>query len=206
MDLNLFDYLILTIIAFSGWSGFRKGFLHALGSIISLAVGIMLSIMYYRNLAAYLQDYYGVTGSLAESIRSKIPMTALKLNQEQIINGLGLGDASNYLAHLLVMALCFIAIFLLASKLTQFLWLGIESVMKWGGLSPIDAFLGVVLAISQNLIILSITLGLLYPALLLASKMGFYSALVVVESIDKSLSAAYMLHTYELLKAWIGIS
>jgi uncharacterized membrane protein required for colicin V production len=67
MDLNLFDYLILTIIAFSGWSGFRKGFLHALGSIISLAVGIMLSIMYYRNLAAYLQDYYGVTGSLAES-------------------------------------------------------------------------------------------------------------------------------------------
>lgn len=78
--------------------------------------------------------------------------------------------------------------------------------MKWGGLSPIDAFLGVVLAISQNLIILSITLGLLYPALLLASKMGFYSALVVVESIDKSLSAAYMLHTYELLKAWIGIS
>jgi hypothetical protein len=27
MDLNLFDYLILTIIAFSGWSGFRKGFL-----------------------------------------------------------------------------------------------------------------------------------------------------------------------------------
>lgn len=206
MSLNAFDYLILAVAALSGWSGFHKGFLHAVGSIISLAVGILLSIMYYRDLATYLQDYYGITAALAESIRSKIPLAALKIDNELIINGLNFSDSANYLAYLLVVALCFIAIFLVGSKLSQLLWLGIESLLTWGCLSSINSYLGIVLAVSRNLIILSIILGLLYPALRLASKMGFYLMLALVETVDNSLSASHMLQTYELLKAWAGIS
>ncbi|NLO22150.1 MAG: hypothetical protein GX119_09140 [Syntrophomonadaceae bacterium] len=198
--------MILAIAALSGWSGFHKGFLHAVGSIVSLATGIFLSVIYYRDLATYLQEYYGLTGALAESIRSNIPLTALKVDNEMVINGLNLGDAANYLAYLLIMALSFIVIFLVASKLTQLLWLGIENLLTWGFLSSINSLLGIVLAVSRNLIILSIILGLLYPALLLASEMGFYLMLALVETIDKSLSASYMLQTYEILKNWAGIS
>ena len=206
MSFNTFDYFILAIAVLSGWSGFHKGFLYTVGSMFSLAAGVLLSIVYYRDLAAYLQEYYGVTGALAESIRSKIPLTALKVDNELIINGLNLGDAANYLAYLLIMALSFIVIFLLSSKLIQLLWLGIENLLTWGSLSSINACLGIVLAVSRNLVILSMILGLLYPALQLASKMGFYLLLTVVEAIDESPSAFYMLQTYELLKGWAGIS
>lgn len=206
MSLNAFDYMILLIAVLSGWSGFHKGFLYTVGSMVSLAVGILLSIIYYRDLASYLQDYYGLTAALAESIRSNIPLTALKIDQDLSIHGLILGDSANYLAYLLVIALSFITIFLVSSKLTQLLWLGIENIFTLGCLSSINRGLGIVLVVSRNFIILSITLGLLYPALLLSSKMGFYLMLAVVDSIDKSLIASYMLQTYELLKAWTGMS
>ncbi len=205
MGMNAFDYFVIAILILSAVSGFNKGFINAVGNIISLAAGILLAVVYYDSFASYLQEYYGLITALSEVIRSKIPLTVINMESTILINGMDFDDAAHYLAYLLILAVSFIVIFLLSSKIVQMLWSGLDNLFSWGWLSSINRLLGMVLAVAKNLIVLTIILGLLYPALVLASGMGFYIILSVVDAMDKSITAAYMLQTYAMLKDLAGI-
>ncbi len=206
MELNAFDYFVIAILVLSAVSGFNKGFFNAVGNIISLIAGILLAVIYYDNLASYLQEYYGIITALSEVIRSKIPLTVLNMPSTSLINGMNFEDAAHYLAYLLIIAVSFMAIFLLGSKIFQMLWSGLDNLFSWGWLSSINRLMGLTLEVVKNLIILTIMLGLIYPALDLASGMGFYTILLVADTLDKSITASYMLHTYSMLKELAGIT
>lgn len=206
MSLNSFDYLMIALLILSGVHGFNKGFLHAVGKLISLAAGVLLAVVYYEQFASYLQEYYGLADSVAEMLRNKIPITAMNMEHSALINGINPGDAASGLAYLIIVAISFLVIFFISSKIIQMLWSGLDSMFGWGWLSPLNRLLGMLLVVSRNLIILSIILGLIYPALVLASGMGFYMMLSVTEALDKSIIAPYMLQGYAWLKELAGIS
>ncbi len=205
MGMNAFDYFIIAILILSAVSGFNKGFLNTVGNIISLAAGILLAVVYYDRFASYLQEYYGLITALSEVIRSKIPLTVLNLENTILINGMDFEDAAHYLAYLIIIAVSFLAIFLLSSKVVQMLWSGLDSLFAWGWLSSINHLLGMALAAVKNLTIITIILGLIYPALVLASGMGFYTLMPLVDILDRSVTAFYMLQTYTMLKDMAGI-
>ncbi|KUG04355.1 putative membrane protein [hydrocarbon metagenome] len=203
--MNAFDYFVIAILILSAVSGFNKGFLNAVGKIVGLIAGILLAVTYYETLASYLQEYYGLVTALSEVIRSKIPITVLNMESAMLINGMNFDDAAHYLAYLLIIAVSFLAIFLLSSKVIQMLWSGLDSLFSWGWLSSINRMLGMTLEVVKNLIILTIILGLIHPALTLASGMGFYTILLAADTLDKSITASYMLQTYSMLKDLAGI-
>lgn len=205
MNMNVFDYFIIAILILSAISGFNKGFVNAVGNIISLVIGILLAVVYYDRFASYLQEYYGVITALGDVIRSKIPLTVINMESTGLINGIIFDDAAHYLAHLLIIALSFIVIFLVSSKVVQMLWSGLDTLFSWGWLSSINRLLGMALEVVKNATILTIVFGLLYPALVLAAGMGFYTILQVVDIMDKSIIAAYMLQTYTMLKDMAGL-
>ncbi len=203
--MNVFDYFVIAILILSGISGFKKGFIKTLGSIISLAAGILLAVVYYDSFASYLQEYYGLITALSEVIRSKIPLTVVNMESTLLVNGMDFDDGAHYLAYLLTLAMSFIVIFLLSSKVVQILWSGLDRLFSWGWLSSINRLLGMVLVAAKNLIVLTIILGLLYPAMVLASGMGFYIILPIVDAVEKSITAAYMLQTFAMMKDLTGI-
>ncbi len=206
MGMNVVDYFIIAILILSAVSGFNKGLINAVGNIISLLAGILLAVVYYANFASYMQEYYGLTTALSELIRSKMPLSVANIGSSILTNGMNFEDAAHYLAYLLILALSFLVIFFLSSKIIQVLWSGLDSLFSWGWLSSINRLLGMVLAVAKSLIILTIILGLMYPALVLASGMGFYIVLPVVDALDESIATAYMLQTYAMLIELAGIN
>jgi len=205
MTLNLCDYIIISILILSSIAGFRQGFINAMGHIIGLAAGVLLAILYYDNIALYMEEYYGLTTYLSEVIRNKIPLTVLNMDVNFLTNGLNFADAAHYLAYLLIIAVSFILIFLVSSKVVQLLWSSMNTLFSWGILSSINRILGMVLGLGRSVIILTILLGLIFPALQLASGIGFYGALPVVDNLEHSLFTAYMLGAYDYMKGIIGI-
>lgn len=197
-DLNIFDFLVIAIIIMSAISGFNKGFINSAGKLVAAALGVVAAIMLYDNLVKYLQEYYGLVDSLSDLIRSKIPLAVSTLDTN--ISGMSFEDTAHYLAYLIIVAVSFIIIYLLTNQVVVMLCSGFDHLFSHGFLSLINRLSGLLLAMIKSILIISIVLGLIYPALIVAANIGFYVTLPIINCVNESLTATFMLEWYNLLK------
>lgn len=198
MDWNTVDYLIIALIVLSGISGFKQGFIKAVGSLVGMLAGLLLAYVYYGQCALYLEEYYGVSSALANVIRGRVPITVVSIDTS--LAGIEFADTAQYLAYLIIMAVSFIAIYLLSSRVLLILWNGLDHLFSWGILAAANKALGMILIILKTIVVLVIITGLIYPALEMASRMGIYFSLIAFQGLEQSVLTAYLLSCFALLK------
>ncbi len=203
MNWNTVDYMIMALIIISAISGFKQGFIKAIGSLVSMLAGLLLAYVYYGQCALYLEEYYGVSSALANVIRGKVAITVVSIDTS--LAGIEFADTAQYLAYLIIMAASFIAIYLLSSRVLLILWSGLDHLFSWGILAAANKVLGMILIIFKTTVVLVITIGLVYPALEMASRMGIYFSLIAFQGLEQSVLSVYLLSCFGLLKDIISL-
>lgn len=203
MSWNTVDYFIITLLVISGISGFKQGFIKAIGSLIGMLAGLLFAYIYYTRCALYLEEYYGISSALASIIRDRVPITVMSINSN--LAGIEFADTAQYLAYLVVLTASFILIYLLSSRILMFLWKGLDHLFSWGVLAAANKTLGMFLTIFKTVVVLVVSAGLIYPALEMASKMGFFFGLIAFQGLHDSILTAYLLNCFEFLKEMIPL-
>ncbi|MDD3888675.1 MAG: CvpA family protein [Syntrophomonadaceae bacterium] len=209
MIFNLLDYIILAVIVLSAMAGLYKGLVKAVGGIVSIVAGILVAARFYGTCLLYIEKSFGVISLLAAAIRNRVPLTALSLMpgfSTKVNLNQPFVDTAQWLANMLVLAVCFLLIFLVSSKLVNLCFDLVGSLFNRGIFSWVNRLLGMALIMAKNIIIMAVVLGLLYPSIELASRMGFHNALEASRYLQASLLVDNLLVLFNLLKVMLGIS
>lgn len=206
MQLNLLDYIIAIFLASGLISGFRQGFVRALGGIVGALAGIILALAYYDNLALYMEDYYGVITLIADFIREKLFLTSIPamyiFDSLPFWHGGKEADVAYYLASFLVLFLSFVILFVILSRLAGFLWNQLDIVFIAGFLAGINRLAGMLLALAKNFVILAVFLSFLTPFINAGADIGISSLFILRQGIENSYFANIIFKVLNEIKTW----
>jgi uncharacterized membrane protein required for colicin V production len=164
MQLNVLDYAIIAVLLLSGLAGLRRGLFNVIGGLMGIMIGLLAAIIFHRELALSLEGYFGLSTWLAGVFQEKLPLPALNPGLVKALDlPAGLADPALYLSTSLVIAISFLLILLLGSKLVQLLCRLLETVFARGILSGVNRGLGMGLLVLKNLLIMVVLAGVLLP-------------------------------------------
>lgn len=210
MHFNLLDYAIIAILLLSALTGLRRGFIDALGSMLSTVLALVVAVLYFGDCASYLEKYFGLGNLLTTLIKDKVPVLAFSLDQSILGHGLlaapAINDPAYYLAQLLVAAAGFLLVFGLASMVLKLLFACLNSLFSLGLLGGVNRIMGMLLVLIKNLLILVIILGVAYEPIYLAARMGWDWAGIASGYMNNSILTAKLMDGFVLIKAMLGIT
>ncbi|MEN6324850.1 MAG: CvpA family protein [Syntrophomonas sp.] len=205
MHFNLLDYGIITILLLSAITGLRRGFIDALGGILSTVLALVAAVLYFGDGAAYLERYFGLGSLLTTLIKDKVPVLALSPDQSILGQGLlaapAVTDPAHYLAQLLVAAVAFLLVFGLASVVLKLVFACLNSLFSLGMLGGVNRIMGMLLVLIKNLLILVIIFGVAYEPIYLAARMGWDWAGIATGYMNKSVLTAGLMDGFGYIKA-----
>lgn len=201
MQLNILDYIIIAVLLISALAGLRKGLFNIVGGLMGVLLGLLAAFSFYRELARYLENAWGINTLLTAFLRDKLPLPALN---PDLVKALGyapeLADPASYLATTVLTALSFLIILLLGSKLVQIICHLLDSLLAHGVLSGVNRSLGLSLLLLKNLAIMAILAGALLPSLELGARMGIPGAILTTQYMHDSLLLEPLLKLFAYLK------
>jgi hypothetical protein len=212
MRFNSLDYIIIAILLLSGLIGYKRGFIASVGGIVSTLVGVGIAFLYRNDAAAYLQEHYGVVSSLASALKKRMPISAWGSNQHIPLSSLpGLNEGLAYihrqfmeLAYLLVVALCFLLLYMMSSYLIKFIFVILEKLFLWGILGGMNQLAGAGTIMTQNFIIMAALLGVLNSPLGLGAKIGIKGISQATVYIQGSALVPYLLKVFVFIQGMIA--
>lgn len=202
MQLNILDYAIIAILLLSALAGLKRGLFRVVGGLMGTLIGLLVAILYHRELALYLEQQFGFSTWLAGVFQEKLPLPALHPGLVKALDfPAGLADPALYLATSLVIAISFLLILLLGSKLVQLLCELLEGILAHGILSGVNRGLGMGLLLLKNLLIMAVLAGVLVTPLELGSRMGLPGALITTQYMHDSFLIEHLLNIFDYVKA-----
>lgn len=202
MPLNILDYLIIAVLLLSALAGLRKGLVNVVGGLMGILIGLLAAFSFYRELAQYLENAFGINTLLAGFLRDKLPLPAFDRGLIEALGyAPGLADPASYLATTVLTALSFLLILLLGSKLVQIICQLLDSLFAQGILAGVNRSLGMGLLLLKNLVIIAILAGILLPPLELGAQMGMSGALLITQYMHNSLLLEPLLKLFAYLKS-----
>lgn len=205
MTFNIIDYFLLVILVLCALNGLRHGFVLAAGSIMSALAGIALALLCYDNLALYLEQHLGIISSLALFLREKTPMVALSVPYGMLVPGFRFEDTIQYLAYWLVGAIAFFGILFAVGMLLRQVFRWLESLFSMGMASGMNQTLGIILSVLQGAVVIGILIGFSFPAIDMASAMGFPGARILMEFLNASVLVQWLLPLFDQAQAFLTI-
>jgi len=82
--MNLFDIIIIFILAVGFYSGFKSGLIRSLGGILGLAASIWIAWSFNRPFTDYLDKTFGTVASLGEFIVRFIPLPDFSFEADSV--------------------------------------------------------------------------------------------------------------------------
>ncbi len=205
MQLNVLDYAIIAILLLSALAGLRRGLFKVIGGLMGILIGLLVAVVFHRELALYLEEHFGLSTWLAGVFQEKLPLPALNPGLVKALDfPAGLADPAFYLATSLVIAISFLVILLLGSKLVQLLCELLEGIFAHGILSGVNRGLGMGLLVLKNLLIMAVLAGVLVTPLELGARMGLPGALITTQYMHDSFLLEQLLNIFDYLKALLG--
>lgn len=206
MQTNMVDYVIVIILLLSAIYGFQQGFFLSLGRMTSAIIAIGLAIFYGNDFLIFLDNKFDVIGTLAEFINQKIPILSTHQStflsfiarQEEII------EPSEQLARFMFGPIAFITLFIIGKFLFSLFFVSLNRIASWGFLGGLNRTLGMLIIILQNLLIITVLLGIAIPPLEFAARLDIMGAVVVHKNLQNSLLAEYLVRIFENLKIITG--
>jgi uncharacterized membrane protein required for colicin V production len=205
MQLNVLDYAIIAILLLSALAGLKRGLFNVIGGLMGTLIGLLAAILYHRDLALYLEQQFGLSTWLAGVFEEKLPLPALNPGLVKALDiPVGLADPALYLATSLVIAISFLLILVLGSKLVQLLCELLEGILAHGILSGVNRGLGMGLLVLKNLLIMAVLAGVLVTPLELGARMGLPGALITTQYMHDSFLLEQLLSIFDYIKALLG--
>ena len=175
MNLSMLDYFLLLILILAVIAGYHRGLLQTLGGMVSLVVGLVLAALYCNDLVFYLDSKFHLVTLIAEGLKKKIPLPAFYSYPTSVGAFIAEPDLflplHSQLAHLLLVVVLFVVLYLVISRLARVLWALLAGVLGWGVLGNLNQMGGALLNLGTKVLGLSIAAGLLIPLVDVGSRL-----------------------------------
>ncbi|GAB6273266.1 MAG: hypothetical protein STSR0004_01290 [Peptococcaceae bacterium] len=105
--MNWVDGVIFLIILWFAWRGLRAGLTASLTQIIGLIGGLFISFIFYRPIAAYLNEHWQITDKITPWLSMGVfwrPPVALEIEKGNRLIALGILEFLSFLAVLIISA------------------------------------------------------------------------------------------------------
>jgi hypothetical protein len=211
MKFNSLDYIIIAVLLLSALTGLKKGFIAAVFGVISTLAGIGMAFLYRDQMAAYVQQHFGLVSSLAGVLEKRFPIAAWVSNQPILSPFSGLSGGLAYihgqfmdLSYLLVGAICFLLIYMISSSSIKFVGVIFEKMFHWAMLGGMNRVAGAGIVMFKNIIIMAVLTGVFYYPLGLGTKMGINLASQAAVLIRESVLVPYLLQIFVFMQGLIA--
>lgn len=105
--MNWLDGVIFLIILWFAWRGLRAGLAASLAQVIGLCGGLFISFIFYRPLAAYLNEHWQITDKISPWLSMGVfwrPPVVLEIEKSNKLLAFGILELLSFLAVLMVSA------------------------------------------------------------------------------------------------------
>lgn len=82
--MNLFDIILIILLLWGAYKGFRRGFIGSLGGILSWIISLTVALSYNRTFAEYLDKQYGLSVNLGQWIAKIMPLPNLSFKADTV--------------------------------------------------------------------------------------------------------------------------
>jgi len=203
---NLVDLIILVLIGLSGLAGMREGFVKSFGSLFGTISAFIIALLFSDDLVLLLEEHFGARTAVADALAGHLPVAALPLPLSWVAGDeLAAATAADALAHFILILACFLLITFAGARILQMLFGLFNTLVSWGLLGWLNAVLGLVLVVVKNLLILTVILGLIQPAIKLAANLGYAAAQGLLNAMTSSYLVPKLLYIFMLLKTMLGM-
>ena len=167
------DIILIVLIGFSAYTGYKKGLVGILLSIVALILGIFLGLVLKEPVADYLYKNTNIGTNIEESISSAInekimhETESVKLfesfipNQE-IQNSYAVSELPKVIAIFVIKIVSFVLIFILVYVICSILQIILNMFFKLPVISSINKFGGAGINVLQMLVKIWLVLAIIY--------------------------------------------
>jgi len=211
MGFNALDYLIIISLVVSSLIGYQKGLIRSLGGVVSTLVGLGTAFLLRNPAANYLQEHYGVVTDLTAILEKRLLNSAGVSEQPGMIASLPMVSEGLEAIHrqitefsyLFVAALCFLLLYMASSHLLKFICVVLEKTLHHGILGRVNRWGGVLIVLTQNVVIMAVLAAVLISPLQLGSNIGIRSAFLAAYYMEGSVLVPYLLKIFDIMHALI---
>lgn len=82
--MNIFDILIIIILIWGSYKGFRRGLLKSLGGILSWIIGLFVALNYNDSLANYMDKQFSFVNTFGQVIKEIMPLPSFSFEANNI--------------------------------------------------------------------------------------------------------------------------
>ncbi|HWR61716.1 MAG TPA: CvpA family protein [Clostridia bacterium] len=199
--MNWIDYAIIAILLLGAFSGYRKGLLLSVSSIICLIVSILVAKTYYKAVALFMVENTAIEEKITNYITEKgfIQSMLLSPSGESTVFSMSKtfgSDLNSFVTVLIINAISVVLIFLAARLLLGIAEGFMTGIVSMPGLKEVNGVGGAIVGLVKNIIIIMLVFTVITPA----SSLKPLSMLA--ESLEASTIAKYF-YTYNFILGWI---
>ncbi len=199
--MNWIDYGIIAILLLGVFSGYRKGLLMSVSSIICLIVSILVAKNYYKLVARFLVENTSIEEKIAGYLSEKafVQNMLLSPSGESAVFSMNKSfgsDLNSFVTVLIINALSVIIIFLAARLLLGIAEGFMAGVVSIPGLREVNGLGGAIVGLAKNVIIIMLIFTIITPVSALKPLS------LVAEGLEASSLAGYF-YKYNFILGWI---
>lgn len=199
--MNWIDYAIIAILVLGAFSGFRKGLLMSVSSIICLIASILIAKTYYKLVALFLVENTSIEEKIAGYISEKAFVQKMLLspsgeNPVFSINKSFGSDLNSFATVLIINAISVVIIFLAARLILGIAEGFLAGVVSMPGLKEVNGIGGAVVGLAKNILMIMLIFTFITPVSAL-KPLTF-----IAEGLEASNLAKYF-YTYNFILGWI---
>lgn len=199
--MNWIDYGIIAIIAIGVITGFRKGLLKSISSIICLLASIIVAKTYYKVVTLFLVENTPleekITGFLSEKafVKNMLLSPSGESAVFSVSNSFN-SDINTFVTVLIINAISVLAIFLVVRFILGIAEHFLVGVVEVPGLKEVNSVGGALIGFAKNTIIIMLIFTIITPASAIKSFSG------IASGIEASTLAKYF-YNYNFILGWI---
>ncbi|MCX5779220.1 MAG: CvpA family protein, partial [Firmicutes bacterium] len=209
---NGLDIVIVIILIVSLIIGYRKGFTGALTGIISTLAGLGVAYVYRQAAAEYLQQNYGLVSILTTYLEKHLGLSLGvsdpgRLTSLPMVNeGLALVQRQiNEIAYGLVVALCFLIIYMVTSLVISVIALILGKLLPGGSKGVMNRIGGAAIIMAQNVLIMAALVGILQTPMQMSASLGGKGTAQTLTLMQESMLVPYLLKIFAWLQGIFDI-
>lgn len=210
MFFNTLDWVIISLLVLAAVLGFKKGFIKSAGAVVSVIAGLLAALTFWEPAVLYLEKNYMIISGLNETIQKVLPIPTFD-NLEGMVPSLfesaryAYQGATYHVARLIVSALAFVLILLVAAGILKLVWSILSILFDWGIMGTINRLGGTAFELAKGVLILSIIVGIAVPIIKSTARTGLPSAVNAQTYLATSTLVPYLDSIFQLMGRITGV-
>lgn len=199
--MNWIDYAIIALLVLGVISGFRKGLVMSISSIICLIVSILVAKKYYKVVTSFLVENTSIEEKIVSYLSEKafVKNMLLSPSGESAVFSISKSfssDLNSFVTVLIINAISVLIIFLTARIILGIVEGFLVGAVSMPGLREVNSIGGAIVGLAKNIILIMLIFTLVTPVSALKPLSG------IAGGLEASTFAKYF-YTYNFILGWI---